>query len=100
MAKKLKALTSAQKGVINKLALALVFSDIEQKVIKPHYEEAKGKKYDEQHPESFTNKMLDSNPKTKQVWHALQAAILKEHKRQLRACKEEQKTNGAGNGQI
>lgn len=83
MVAKVKPLTTAQKTVIKELALTLVFSEIEQKVIKPTYEKT-GKKYDSQHPESFTNTMLNSNPKAKQVWHALQDAIKREHKRQHR----------------
>ncbi|KZY40678.1 hypothetical protein A3733_05370 [Pseudoalteromonas shioyasakiensis] len=83
MAAKVKPLTTAQKTVIKELALTLVFSEIEQKVVKPAFETT-GKKYDSQHPESFTNTMLNSNPKAKQVWHALQDAIKREHKRQHR----------------
>lgn len=93
MATKVKPLTTAQKTVIKELALTLVFRDIEQQVVKPSYEEATGKKYDSQHPESLTNKMLNANPKTKQVWQALQVAIKKEHKRQHRLCKEDKNGN-------
>ena len=93
MVAKVKPLTTAQNTVIKELALTLVFSEIEQHVVKPSYEEATGKKYDSQHPESFTNTMLDSNPKAKQVWHALQAAIKKEHKRQHRLFKEQENGN-------
>ncbi|MDN3377169.1 MULTISPECIES: hypothetical protein [unclassified Pseudoalteromonas] len=89
MAAKVKPLTTAQNTVIKELALTLVFSEIEQHVVKPSYEEATGKKYDSQHPESFTNTMLDSNPKAK----ALQAAIKKEHKRQHRLFKENENGN-------
>lgn len=93
MVAKVKPLTTAQNTVIKELALALVFSEIEQQVVKPSYEEATGKKYNSQHPESFTNTMLNSNPKAKQVWHALQAAIKKEHKRQHRLFKESENGN-------
>ncbi|MBB1353521.1 hypothetical protein [Pseudoalteromonas sp. SR45-5] len=93
MAARVKPLTTAQKTAIKELALTLVFSEIEQHVVKPSYEEATGKKYDSQHPESFTNKMLDSNPKAKQVWQALQDAIKKEHKRQHRLYKEDDNGN-------
>lgn len=89
MVAKVKPLTTAQKTVIKELALTLVFSEMEQKVVKPTFEEKTGKKYDAQHPESFTNKMLSSNPKAKQVWHALQDAIKREHKRQHRFFEED-----------
>jgi len=93
MVTKVKPLTTAQNTVIKELALTLVFSEIEQHVVKPSYEEATGKKYNSQHPESFTNKMLNGNPKAKQVWQALQAAIKKEHKRQHRLFKEDENGN-------
>ncbi|WP_257325596.1 hypothetical protein [Pseudoalteromonas rhizosphaerae] len=93
MAAKVKPLTTAQKTVIKELALTLVFCEIEKHVVKPSYEEDTGKKYDSQHPESFTNTMLNANPKAKQVWHALQAAIKKEYKRQHRLFKESENGN-------
>lgn len=89
MVAKVKPLTTAQNTVIKELALTLVFSEIEQQVVKPSYEEATGKKYNSEHPESFTNKMLNSNPKTKQVWQALQKAITNERKRQLKFGEEQ-----------
>ncbi|TMP70233.1 hypothetical protein CWB76_11430 [Pseudoalteromonas sp. S1609] len=89
MGAKVKPLTPAQRTVIKELALALVFSELETHVVKPKYEEATGKKYNPQHPESLTNTMLSQNPKTKQVWQALQKEITNERKRQLKFGEEQ-----------
>lgn len=90
MSKKLKPLSITQKKVLNRLAVALVFSEIEAKVIAPGYEEETGKPYDKTAKDSFMNKFLQQNPEVKQAWKALQKATNAEYQRQSKIATQDE----------
>ena len=84
---KLKPYTAAQRGIFDKLAAVLVYSEIEREVIAQAYEKAKGTPYDATAPDGFLNTFLSSHPEYDRVWKTLARAIKKQRKNQLETAR-------------
>ena len=70
---KTKPYTAAEKRIIHQLGLALVCADIEAKVIKPSLEKETGKPYESKG--GYLAVYLNSDPKIKRAWNALQKDV-------------------------